>query len=1847
MAKEANQVFAGLQRLQGGDGKPPQAAAANQLQQSRQAIMTEPTADQRGELMQCLRERFKAGDLQSTLEKTTVDLPKEICARLAERMNEGSLKAALAKVFGQKGVLLDKQGRWISFKEPWEFPLNNAVNSIAFSSDNKRIVTGCSDKKVRILDLERDFQEVLPPGEAKEDRAPNAKARGKMQETTLEGKVASVVFCHSEQKIIAAAGKKLVLLDARTLQTIEDIEFEGTVISLALSADGQTIVTGNTDRHLRAVTLRPNRVDRRYMVLKKEVKIGKDDWLRSVACSPDDESILVASDDHHVRLLRADSFTPRQELEHGGSVTCVAFQPAHWSAAPLGAPRAAQAPTLRTSTTHQRILASEKLSRSSRCVVTASKDRKVRLLEAETLAMRQEFVHDGAVKCVAFSPDGTLIATGAKDGKLRLLDAQTLSLREELDNKSEEVTSCAFSPDSTTILWGVELKHGLGGQLRSVRVKTLPGIQEMMTAPEKEPQQEFQHEGHVQSVAISPDLKFIVTGSTQRLRLLDAGTLQNLQEFDLGVWVNSVAFSSDSKCIITGSSDKKLRLWDIQNEQLRQRWCTQDGEHESYVLSVAFSPNAKEIVTGTSSGRLRKFSANTGRLQECNDGLFQVKNVAFGERVVVNTDHDGKSVDKKVPYLIAITKVGHKKEKKKHFCLNVVETEKLYVMWEYGRDTAGVNCVAFTRDGESLVTGWDDGKVRILKSTSLELQQELDFDGRTKSVALTSIALSPDEKTIIAGSNGTLMLRQMSEKVSDRPTGISLQELHVFPCHHKVTALAWQADSERGAGHGVVAMAFGTLMLRMVPAGLTAWADFQKAAAGQLPWQLLPSFPRSIPSSSSPKADSIRKFFQEGEPDEIGEVVSEVFSERCQPLVQQHVLALLLQTHVGMYKEIRPSQSSRTCSHAANNQEDKLDRSIFNILHMLVSRNQDIRGRGAFTGLKDGLWHHHDIVLKLLCSMGVLSMADRIAMHDEGVKVVTPLGLAIHLSDHLAITDIVDLIIKAVRETDNKDGAAARKWSQPLGLINDDVKALIEEGLHVDLDAFLLRPAFLDLPKIAAVPKSSSQLVVAAAKTRFQFFDNQTDRDCIEFSSSAKDERSIGRTSMEYRVFMLSGYILPLLNGAAKHCPETMLEQSTTLHMVTQLCWEHFASTRSWQHLAVFFLFVICTTIWSFMSDVGMQSVSPWWIAAGLATCTSATVLAEMIRQVWCRRWLSRHVVPVTISEVMVVSMLVSILMNCALTEAVRSTRFLDKNTTGFLLILISLRYLVNEVHQAAVWETMKDAKAERFEQSTDKVQTLLRFHPHIPHVLAHVAQALWDYFAEDPPWNAIDLAVFLNTPLLVIMSMTIGDEYAHTTASFTALVFILQWVRVVACLRCFTEAGPMVTAIWKILVRMRLFLLILLLLLVGPVLSWTMLATRFPDSHYLQEEDTTVCEPSADDATVLECGSGPQYFGTFLARLWASFTLMYRLGLLGDFAGDAFALADHSGFNEDEPTLETAGIAWIVFLFVSIFYLIVLLNMLIAIMSDAYAEVLGKIEPVTLRAKAKMCRETRDELKWWWTFPDVRLWNQPHKWTCNPGHRDLFGFDEEDYLWVRFPQSEAANAARGNLGLRTDSKLDSKVTDMQKEISEVEGQMRKVTETLQKGVPSHIGVPTQAGGQAAAPGDMVEAVDEETKKLQSELGSVKTQIEHVKADMQKMAREMKGVQTAVQTDIADLKAAILGKMDTCASDTSRRYVPLESSGEAKIAKARRASVTQAASVKKKITRRQSQTRLAAAPDTDPQASGQQFDQSAFESSNHQGAARHDVDCGRGVPQAIQQALPPAPRTSTLSASTTSSMFAD
>ena len=119
------------------------------------------------------------------------------------------------------------------------------------------------------------------------------------------------------------------------------------------------------------------------------------------------------------------------------------------------------------------------------------------------------------------------------------------------------------------------------------------------------------HTGWVTSVAISPNMKSVLSGSMDKtVRLWDMETGKCVGIFKEHTQsVNSVIFSPIGRLAASGSSDTTVRLWDV--EKHKCIWSYE--EHSSKVNSVAFSPDGKFILSGSSDKTVRLWETETGK----------------------------------------------------------------------------------------------------------------------------------------------------------------------------------------------------------------------------------------------------------------------------------------------------------------------------------------------------------------------------------------------------------------------------------------------------------------------------------------------------------------------------------------------------------------------------------------------------------------------------------------------------------------------------------------------------------------------------------------------------------------------------------------------------------------------------------------------------------------------------------------------------------------------------------------------------------------------------------------------------------------------------------------------------------------------------------------------------------------------------------------------------------------------------------------------------------------------------------------------------------------------------------
>ncbi|EMD36495.1 hypothetical protein CERSUDRAFT_115528 [Gelatoporia subvermispora B] len=461
------------------------------------------------------------------------------------------------------------------------------VRSVLFSPDGRQVVSCSDDRTIRLWDVLRG-EEVMKP------------LRGHT------GIVYSVAFSPDGTRIASGSGDSTIKLwDARTGAPIIDplVGHTDSVLSVAFSPDGTRIVSSSTDKTVRlwdAATGRP----------VKQPFEGHGDLVWSVGFSPDGRTVVSGSGDKTIRLWRANVMdalpstyaAPSDTVLHDGTAlqgSRLAVLDDNEHPAPSTNVKPRNTPSV-SHQGHEGRVRCVAFTPDGTQVVSGSEDKTVSLWNAQTGVPVLEPLrgHRGLVKCLAVSPDGSYIASGSADKTIRLWNARTgQQVANPLSGHDNWVHSLVFSPDGTQLV--------SGSSDRTIRIWDARTGMPVMK-PLKG------HAKTIWSVAFSPDGIQIVSGSADAtLQLWNATTGDRLMEPLKGHSdrVFSIAFSPDGARIISGSADATIRLWDARTgdaamEPLRG--------HTDTVTSVIFSPDGEVIASGSADTTVWLWNATTG-----------------------------------------------------------------------------------------------------------------------------------------------------------------------------------------------------------------------------------------------------------------------------------------------------------------------------------------------------------------------------------------------------------------------------------------------------------------------------------------------------------------------------------------------------------------------------------------------------------------------------------------------------------------------------------------------------------------------------------------------------------------------------------------------------------------------------------------------------------------------------------------------------------------------------------------------------------------------------------------------------------------------------------------------------------------------------------------------------------------------------------------------------------------------------------------------------------------------------------------------------------------------------------
>ena len=291
-----------------------------------------------------------------------------------------------------------------------------------------------------------------------------------------------------------------------------------------------------------------------------------------------------------------------------------------------------------------------------------------------TISAQQEhtlFRHGGSVQTVAYSPvNSSLIASAGDNNTIKLWDLQNDTVL-TLTGHTGQINSVAFSPDGQLLASG-----GDDWTFRLWNVRTQQHIATLEHITDRTRSQ-------IKEVVFSRDGQLLATAG-QHVKLWQVSTQTEVATLRHDEYVWALAFSRDGQFLAAGDREGSTKIWDVQDRQVISQL---DGD-TVIVYTLAFSPDGRTLASAGYDGQIKLWAVSDWTL------LGTLQNP--GTARTLDFSRDGK----------ALASTGH----------------AVVTLWavESGEEITSlvghsewVNGTAFSPNGKTLVSGGDDGTVRV------------------------------------------------------------------------------------------------------------------------------------------------------------------------------------------------------------------------------------------------------------------------------------------------------------------------------------------------------------------------------------------------------------------------------------------------------------------------------------------------------------------------------------------------------------------------------------------------------------------------------------------------------------------------------------------------------------------------------------------------------------------------------------------------------------------------------------------------------------------------------------------------------------------------------------------------------------------------------------------------------------------------------------------------------------------------------------------------------------------------------------------------------------------------------
>ncbi|MCH2113646.1 MAG: protein kinase [Pirellulales bacterium] len=604
--------------------------------------------------------------------------------------------------------------------------VNGPVEAVTFSPDGSQFATGDWDGKARLWDLETGVAlHTLSHGQYVHAVAFDPEG----------GRLATGSSDHSVRIIDVKGGALLQTLRGHT----------DAVLSVQFSCDGRQVLTAGYDNSAKIWDLSTGTV---LQTLR-----GHSWWVWAARFSRDDRRIVTASQDGKAIVW--------QQSGSGDYEVLTEF------------------------TKHRGPLYAAQFSPDGTHVVTAGYDRRVLLwnpdqVQPVDIARRLEelpdppapfhelAVHQGPVRSVVFSPDGSTIVSGGQDNVIRVWHLATSQEIAVLRGHASHVRDCDYSPDGRLLL-----SAGRDQQIKLWQPAEY-GEALVLGGAENSDQKDA-----VLAARFSRDGSRIVTASRDRTATLwDAASQQRLQHFSEGhdFLASSSAFFANGNKLVTGAGDGTARVWDVASGTQILKL-----EQTGRTAALGVSDDSRWIATGGQNNQAIIWDARTGQRQavlEGHEAAVTAVGFAPGGHLLATADDRGRCrlwerAAEGAPWTGTHWLRGHSRS---IVALQFVDGGARLVtasgdnscgQWDVAsgqeltrlvlKHPDWVADMSVSANGSRALTCCDDGKLRVWSLDDARLERTIK---PSSEGVFSSVDLSPDGQTAIAAraAQGTVQM---------------------------------------------------------------------------------------------------------------------------------------------------------------------------------------------------------------------------------------------------------------------------------------------------------------------------------------------------------------------------------------------------------------------------------------------------------------------------------------------------------------------------------------------------------------------------------------------------------------------------------------------------------------------------------------------------------------------------------------------------------------------------------------------------------------------------------------------------------------------------------------------------------------------------------------------------------------------------------------------------------------------------------------------------------------------------------------------------------------------------------